>query len=208
MNHEDMTELAESLNRKLKLVGLEHTYARVKPLSSGEYEVRVVVHPDEESYLPDLPSSVVTSPWVETSNSNSPYLKITPRTPLPKTDDFGFYPSWSRRNTDGPALSPDVNPAASGLRRIPELQDLVRVSSMNNDLKSRISHVINSLTAASRLQKVALAGSGYAKESEHLISELLEQFVSDGYTGRHKIVRLVKALKKAMQSDGYSFMGD
>jgi len=209
MNHDFIAKAVDLLNEELKSLGIERSYARLKHLkSTGTYEVRVIVHPDEASIIPEFPKGVTTEPWGEDSNANSPYVKITPRTPMPTTDNDFFYPSWAKRRTDGPASSPDTNPAASGLRRIPDLQDLVRVSSMNTDLKRRLHRVIRFLRSAERVRRVARVGSGYARESEYLVSELLAHLASEGHTGRHKIVRLVKALKKAMSADGYTFAGD
>lgn len=209
MNHDFTAKAVDLLNEELRSLGIERSYARLKHLKSTDtYEVRVVVHPDEADVIPKFPAGVTTEPWGEDSDAGSPYVKITPRTPMPTTDKDFFYPSWAKRRTDGPSSSPDTNPAASGLRRIPDLQDLVRVSSMNNDLKRRLNRVIRYLQAANRIQRVAGVGSGYARESEYLVSELLKHLADEGHTGRHKIVRLVKALKKAMSTDGYTFAGD
>jgi len=174
------------------------SYPKIVHIKSNDsYIVRIVLHPDEQHLESHYPN-ISFSPW--SAPSGSPYVRRTPRTPSQNTDDFGFYPSSSRRHHDGPSQSPDINPAYPGLRRIPELQDIVRKVAMRPDLRSRLAKVKQTLS------KMARAGNGgFNKESEYLVSELLDQLKKDGYTGRHKITRLTKSLQSAMKADGYKF---
>ncbi len=204
MNHEAAEKLRESLSSKLERNGFQSYPKLVHLKSDDSYEVRIVLHPDEE-VLKEKLSGQAFVPWEDPLSSGSQYVKRTPRTPSQNTDEYGFYPSKARRHHDGPARSPDVNPAYPGLRRIPELQDLVRRVAMREDLKLRLARVHRTVRNLSRLDRVARAGHGYRNESEHLVSELLDQLKEDGHTGRHKIVRLTKKLREALKSDGYSF---
>lgn len=197
-------EYAESLKEKLssRLEG-KKSYLKIVPISDG-YELRLVVHPSEKEMVSEFPS-VSSSPWEEKEGGGSAYVKQTPRTPSQNTDPFGFYPSAARRQVDGPSRSPDVNPAYPGLRRNPDLQDIVRRVAMRSDLKSRLRRIHSVLARMNSLNKLARAGHGYRNDSEHLVLELLAQLKSDGHTGRHKIVRLARKLQNALILDGYSF---
>ena len=197
MNRNEAESLWSEISSYLKEKETQ-SYPKIVHIKSNDsYVVKIVLHPDE-SHLEKVYPNVSTSPWDE--QRGSPYVKRTPRTPSQNTDDFGFYPSSARRHHDGPSRSPDINPAYPGLRRIPELQDLVRRVAMNPELHNRLAKVQHTL------EKLARAGNGgFEKESEHLVSELLDQLKKDGYTGRHKITRLTKSLQSAMKSDGYKF---
>jgi hypothetical protein len=204
MNHEQAEALRKSLLSKLESEGFR-SYPKLLHLKSDDsYDVRIVLHPDEE-ILKEKMSDQKFVPWQDPLSGGSEYVKRTPRTPSQNTDDYGFYPSNARRNHDGPARSPDVNPAYPGMRRSPDLQDIVRRVAMREDLKLRLAHVDKTLGCLSRLQLVARAGHGYRNESEHLLTELFAQLKEDGHTGRHKVVRLTKKLQNALKTDGYSF---
>jgi hypothetical protein len=204
MNHASAEELRDTLSEKLEKGGFQ-SYPKLVHLKSDDaYEVRIVLHPDEE-VLKEKLSGQKFVPWEDPSSQGTEYVKRTPRTPSQNTDDYGFYPSQARRHHDGPSRSPDVNPAYPGLRRIPELQDLVRRVAMREDLKLRLARVNRTIGHLSRLSRIARAGHGYRNESEHLVLELLAQLQEDGHTGRHKIVRLTKKLQNALKADGYSF---
>jgi len=201
MNHGEAEQLREKLAARLSSGGFR-SYPKVVHLKSeNTYQVRVVIHPDEDSLVDKL-GAIKTSPWKPPSDDAKQYVKKTPRTPSQNTDSFGFYPSKARRKHDGPGRSPDVNPAYPGLRRIPDLQDLVRRVAMRDDLKTRLAHVTRTV---GRLQRLAAWTGSFRRESENLVSELLGQLVEDGHTGRHKIVRLARKLQKAMKADGYAF---
>lgn len=204
MNHEAAEKLRATLSAKLEEGGFE-SYPKLLHLKSDDsYEVRIVLHPDEEALKSKL-SGQKFVPWKESTSDGSQYVKRTPRTPSQNTDDYGFYPSKARRHHDGPSRSPDVNPAYPGLRRIPELQDLVRRVAMRDDLKLRLARVHRNIDHLSSLARIARAGHGYRNESEHLVLDLISQLQKDGHTGRHKIVRLTKKLQNALKADGYSF---
>lgn len=206
MKHAKAEELRSLLASRLKDEGYQ-TYPKVEAVSDGVYEVRLILHPDESELSQRWPQ-VKVSPWVPITGSGEQYVKRTPRTPSQMTDNFGFYPSAARRHHDGPASSPDVNPAYSGLRRIPEIQDIVRRVAMRRDLKNRVATVERVLGRLDSLRRFARAGHGYQNESEHLLLELLSQLKEDGHTGRHKIVRLTRKLQSALKADGYSFTKD
>ena len=204
MNHGQAEKLRASLSEKLEKGGFQSYPKLVHLKSDGSYEIRIVLHPDEEALKEKL-SDQKFVPWRDSLGDGAQYVKRTPRTPSQNTDDYGFYPSKARRHVDGPARSPDVNPAYPGLRRIPEIQDLVRRVAMREDLKLRLDRVEHTLGHISSLERIARAGHGYRNESEHLLSELLGQLKEDGHTGRHKVVRLTKKLQNALKADGYSF---
>lgn len=201
MNHHEAEELRSALSEKLEQGGFLSYPKMVHLKADNSYEVRIVQHPDDPTKWKN------SVPWEDpvSAGDGAQYVKRTPRTPSQNTDDFGFYPSQARRHHDGPSRSPDVNPAYPGLRRIPELQDLVRRVAMRDDLRLRLARVKRTLLHVSRLDKIARAGHGYRNESEHLLSELLAQLQEDGHTGRHKIVRMTKKLQNALKADGYSF---
>lgn len=204
MNHAAADELRAHLSQRLENDGFQSYPKLVHLKSDASYEVRIVLHPDEEVLKRKLSGQKFVA-WEDPLTGGSQYVKRTPRTPSQNTDDYGFYPSNARRQHDGPARSPDVNPAYPGLRRIPELQDIVRRVAMREDLKLRLARVRSTLNHISGLARFARAGHGYRNESEHLVSELLAQLQEDGHTGRHKIVRLTKKLQTALKADGYSF---
>lgn len=204
MNHEQAEALRESLSSKLKSQGFR-SYPKLLHLKSDDsYDVRIVLHPDEE-ILKEKMSDQKFVPWQDPLSDGSQYIKRTPRTPSQNTDEYGFYPSNAKRNHDGPSRSPDVNPAYPGLRRNPDLQDIVRRVAMREDLKLRLAKVDKTLGYLNRLNRVARAGHGFRNESEHLMTELLAQLKEDGHSGRHKVVRLTKKLQNALKADGYSF---
>jgi len=204
MNHDAAEKLRASLREKLEKGGFR-SYPKLVHLKSDDgYEVRVVLHPDEEKLKGKLEGLKVV-PWHDPTDDESQYVRRTPRTPSQNTDDYGFYPSKARRHVDGPASSPDVNPAYPGLRRIPEIQDLVRRVAMRDDLKQRLARVDKALGHIEKLELIARAGHGYRNESEHLLHELMAQLKEDGHTGRHKVMRLTKKLQNALKADGYSF---
>lgn len=204
MNHDAAEKLRSSLLSRLEKGGFRSYPKLVHRDADDQYEVRIVIHPDEDQLQSKL-KSLKTVPWSSPTGDGAQYVKRTPRTPSQNTDDYGFYPSKARRHVDGPAHSPDVNPAYSGLRRIPELQDLVRRVAMRTDLQQRLSRVDRTLGHISRLSRLARAGHGFRNESESLLLELLAQLKEDGHTGRHKIVRLTRKLQNALKADGYSF---
>ena len=74
---------------------------------------------------------------------------------------------------------------------------------MKPELKERLVKVNRVLTLADRLGRFARVGKH--KESEFLVEELLDFLKDEGYNGRHKCVRLVRNLSKAMKADGYVF---
>ena len=197
---------SEQLRERLSTLLSDRGYASYPKVVRSEledtYKVCVVLHPSEAKLEAKL-KNIETLPWKPLSGEGgNQYVEKTPRTPSQNTDSFGFYPSTSRRRVDGPASSPDVNPAYSGLRRMPDLQDLVRRVAMRDDLKSRIAKVSKTLKS---LQIAKTAVGDFRRESENLISDLLEQLNEDGHTGRHKIVRLTKRLRQALKDDGYAF---
>lgn len=205
MNHDQAEKLRSSLRQKMEEGGYQSYPKLIHMKSDGSYVVRVVLHPDEERLKEKLPK-LEFSPWEDPFHDGAQYVKRTPRTPSQNTDDYGFYPSKARRHVDGPASSPDVNPAYPGMRRIPDIQDLVRRVAMRQDLKNRLDHVEKTLDNLGRLAVVARAGHGFRNESEHLVCELLDQLKEDGHTGRHKVMRLTKKLQNALKADGYSFV--
>jgi len=197
MTREEAQSLWDEISSSLEDKGAS-SYPKIVHLKSTDsYTVKLVIHPDE-SDIEEMYPDIKVSPWSDPVGS--PYVKRTPRTPSQNTDSLGFYPSYSKRHHDGPSRSPDINPAYPGLRRIPELQDLVRRVAMNPEIKKRLAKVQHTL------KRLARAGNGgFSKESEYLVSELLDQLKQDGYTGRHKITRLTKKLQSAMKADGYKF---
>lgn len=196
-------QVRDDLNKKFSDENLK-SIARTTPADeSNAYRVEVILSPGEdepvEAILPDGVRTVLPNPL---AFSGQQYVKRTPRTPSQNTDDFGFYPSWNRRLKDGPSTSPDVNPAYPGLRRIPEIQDLVRrvgANMKNEDISSRLVLVGSRLRLLDRLAKHAYAAS----EAETLVLDIAAELKKNGHTGRNKVVRLVKDLETAMRSDGY-----
>jgi hypothetical protein len=198
---ESAQSASSKLNERLNSLGRK-SYSKVSPVGSG-YEIRLVLHPDERAKV--QVEGIPTIDWPEGSDKGPAYVKRTPTTPSQNTDNYGFYPSPTRRKVDGPSSSPDINPAYPGLRRMPEIQDIVRRVAMRPDIKSRLNRVAHSLRALRALERVAHVSHGYDSESAYLVSELLAELKGNGHTGRTKIVRLTNKLKKAMESDGYSF---
>lgn len=195
---ESAQSASSKLNERLNSLGRK-SYLKVSPIGDG-YEIRLVVHPDESGKV--KLEGVPTLDWSSSSEKGPSYVKRTPNTPSQNTDNYGFYPSPTRRKVDGPSSSPDINPAYPGLRRIPEIQDIVRRVAMRPDIMSRLNRVAHSLRALNVLARVS---HGYDSESAYLVSELLGELKSKGLSGRTKIVRLTNKLKKAMESNGYSF---
>lgn len=204
MNLERAELLRSKLSSSLASAGYLSYPKMVKSEVSHTYQVKIVLHPEEASKLVPKLKDLETLPWnPKDMGKAKEYVKKTPRTPSQSTDQYGFYPSKTRRRQDGPSRSPDVNPAYPGLRRIPDLQDLVRRVAMRNDLKDRIASVTSTLKSLQKLE--VFAAKSFRRESENLICDLLAQLAEDGHTGRHKIVKLTKNLKNALKDDGYSF---
>lgn len=204
MNLEKAESVRSQLSSSLASAGYLSYPKMVRSEVSDTYQVKIVLHPSEASRLSTKLKDLETLPWSPKDlGERKEYVKKTPRTPSQSTDQYGFYPSKARRRQDGPAQSPDVNPAYPGLRRIPDLQDLVRRVAMRNDLKDRIASVTSTLKSLQKLE--VFAAKSFRRESENLICELLVQLAEDGHTGRHKIVRLTKNLKNALKDDGYAF---
>lgn len=193
----------DALNKKFSDENLK-SIARTAPDDvPNTHRIEVLLSPGEdealEGILPDGVRTVLPNPL---GSSGHQYVKRTPRTPSQNTDDFGFYPSWNRRLKDGPSTSPDINPAYPGLRRIPEIQDLVRRvggTMKNEDIASRLVLVGSRLRLLDRLAKHAYAAS----EAETIVTDITAELRKKGHTGRNKIVRLVRDLETAMRSDGY-----
>lgn len=197
-------KLRDALNEKLQEM---QSYAVTSPLTSPDaYEVKIVLHPDDSS-LEEKLQGVTTVPW-KGPPTGEPYVERTPRTPSQRKSPFDdWYPGITKRRREPSTYYPDVNPNYPGLRRVPEIQDLVRRVAMSPDLSARLSKVGRVLDLSKRLSVLAAGhvGHGYQKESEFLVEELLGLLKADGFTGRHKCVRVVNAIKKAMQADGYTF---
>lgn len=202
LNFEKAKKLRDILNQRLQDM---HSFAKLFPVSEERYDVRIVLHPDEDSLQGKLPS-VEFSPW-QGSPTGDQYVERTPRTPSQREAPFDdWYPGVARRRHEPSLYYPDVNPNYPGLRRVPEIQDLVRRVAMKPEIKQRLEKVNRLLRLSTRLSRTAArAGHGYSKESEFLIEELIAHLRSEGYTGRHKCVRVINAIKKAMKADGYTF---
>ena len=202
LSFEIAQKLRDVLNKRLQD---SQSFAKLFPLNEERYDVRVVLHPDEEKLQGELPS-VQFSPW-DGGPTGKQYVERTPRTPSQREAPFDdWYPGISRRRHEPSLDYPDVNPFYPGLRRVPEIQDLVRRVAMKSETKERLARVSRMLKISDRLSRTAArAGHGYSKESEFLVEELLAHLKSEGFTGRHKCVRVINAIKKAMKSDGYSF---
>lgn len=208
LRFDEAESLRDSLNEDLSSQGL-NSYCKISPVSSSEgmYTVEVVLHPDEDDLSSTL-KDVDFVPW-SGSGSGDQYIERTPRTPSKRNAPYDdWYPSTTKRRHETSTHYPDVNPNYPGLRRVPDLQDLVRRVAMSPDIKIRLDRVDRMLDLTKRLERFARAGTGYHKESEHLVSELLSFLSDEGYSGRHKSVRLVKKLRSAMKSDGYVFEAD
>lgn len=192
MDHGSALNLRDTLAQVFSDRGLESYPKVVHLVATNSYTVRVVLHP-EESRLQQEYSNLEFSPW--TSVNSLEYSSQTPTTPSSSTDQLGYYPSMTRRNVDGPSVSPDVNPAYPGLRRIPELQDLVRRVAMPKNIQERLARVEYTLGSLDRLSRLAVL----KKPSLRLCDDLLEQLNEDGFTSRHKITKLTKYLIAAIE---------
>jgi len=195
----------DSINSDLSGKDLR-SFAKIVPMASedGTYEIRIVLHPDEE----DVQSSyedLSFVPWTGEPEGDQ-YVERTPRTPSRRDAPYDdWYPSDAKRRVEPSTHYPDVNPNYPGLRRVPDLQDLVRKVAMRQDLKDRIVKVDRVLQLSKRLSRFAYSNRGKGKEPGYLMGELLDVLKADGHTGRHKCVRLVKKLKTSLKSDGYVF---
>lgn len=196
MNYASAIERRDALNSKLKRKELQ-SYVSLHPLDDGEYEIRLIIHPDESFLEGKL--GIPTHPWTQEDAQGSPYVEMTPRTPKQNIDELGQYPHGARRRVDGPSHSPDVNPAYPGLRRIPELQDIVKVVAMTESISDRLQRVDRMLSLCRRLSRTADVRRFAGKESSYILSELMDQLSEDGYNGRHKIVRLTKKLQATLK---------
>ena len=202
MDFQTAQQLSESLGGKLSDLG-KRSYPKLSPVpnSEGSFVVEVVLHPDEADLQQDFPSAPFV-PWSEFAGDQ--YVEKTPRTPSRRDSPYDdFYPSAARRRHEPSTHYPDVNPNYPGLRRVPDIQDLVRRVAMRSDLASRLVKVDRVLASAERLGRFAKIGR--YNESVRLVEDLLADMKVQGHNGRHKCVRLVKKLKDAMQSDGYNF---
>jgi hypothetical protein len=196
--------LRDSVNNKLGDRGLK-SYSKVISLKSTEglYDVRIVLHPDEGSLPSEFPGGLDFVPWAEQTGEQ--YIERTPRTPSKRDAPYDdWYPTTTRRRHEPSTHYPDTNPFYPGLRRVPEIQDLVRRVAMKASLQKRLVRVDHMLVIAGRLAKFA-RGHARHKESEYLVEELTGFLKNEGYTGRHKCLRLVNKLRKAMKADGYVF---
>lgn len=207
LKFEEAESLRDSLNTNLKDHGLK-SYCKIIPAAAeddGLYDVRIVLHPDEDDLPRRLPKGFEFVPWGGPSVGEQ-YIERTPRTPSKRDAPYDdWYPSFTRRRHEPSTHYPDINPFYPGLRRVPEIQDLVRKVAMKPDLKKRLERVDRMITLTGRLARFARAGHGYHKESEFLVSELLGFLKEDGHSGRHKSTRLVRKLRDAMKADGYVF---
>lgn len=202
---EKAEKLRDALNKHLQTREMQ-SFAKLHPSSTkdGLYDVRIVLHPEEDSLQKRIPN-VEFSPWGGPPTGEQ-YIKRTPRTPSKRNAPFDdWYPGVARRRHETSTHSPDVNPNYPGLRRVPDIQDLVRRVAMKPALSERLSRVSRVLKISNRLSKFARVGHGFHKESEFLIEELVAHLKSEGHSGRTKVVRVVNDIKKSMKSDGYSF---
>jgi hypothetical protein len=195
-------KLRDVLNKRLQDM---QSFAKLFPLDEERYDVRIVLHPDEDTLQARLPS-VEFSPW-QGPPAGDQYVKRTPRTPSQREAPFDdWYPGVARRRHEPSLDYPDVNPNYPGLRRVPEIQDLVRRVAMKPETKERLEKVSRMLRLSHRLARsVPRSGHGYKKESEFLVEELIAHLKAEGFNGRHKVVRVINDIKKAMKSDGYTF---
>lgn len=204
LRFEEAESLRDALNKRLESSDFQ-SYAKVTPLSSkdGFYDVRIVLHPDEDDLQSKVPSGVGFVPW-EGPAGGKQYVERTPRTPSQREAPYDdWYPTFTKRRREPSTHYPDTNPFYPGLRRVPEIQDLVRRVAMRADLQRRLVRVDRMFDVMRRLGRFAAVGRH--KESEHLVEELLSHLKDGGYNGRHKCVRLVRKLRDAMKADGYVF---
>lgn len=206
LKFEEAESLRDSINTSLGDRELQ-SYCKVIPIDAKEgfYDVRIVLHPDEDDLSRKLPPGLEFVPW-QGPPVGEQYIDRTPRTPSKRDAPYDdWYPSSTKRRHEPSIHYPDTNPFYPGLRRVPEIQDLVRRVAMNPNLKMRLARVDRMLTLTGRLARFARAGHGYHKESEYLVSELLGCLKDEGQNGRHKSIRLVRKLRDAMKADGYVF---
>ncbi len=200
-------DLSSRINSFLHSKGHE-SYVNVSPSSVPDrFVLNLVLHPDESFIDSVSPSFLSRVPWDGGQKDNpSPYVKETPRTPSRAKDTYEhWYPGVARRRHE-PSLSyNDVNPAYPGMRRVPDIQDLVRRVAMRKDIKLRLIKAQKSINTLSRLKILARRVYSPHKESVFLIGELSSVLKSQGYTNRHKCMRCVNTLKSALESEGYSF---
>lgn len=203
MDFEGAQLFSDRLNTKLHELG-KRSYSKLTPVpsSEGTYEVHIVLHPDEDG-LADAYPDFSFRPWVKPSGDQ--YVEKTPRTPSRRDAPFDdFYPSVTKRRHETSTHYPDVNPNYPGLRRVPDIQDLVRKVAMRPELRDRLVKVDRVVSSMKRLSRFAKFHRGQ-QESARLVQDLLAEMKAEGHTGRHKCVRLVKKLQAAMKEDGYRF---